>query len=298
LVNAKLCSIYYFNHVRSPENFLAYEGFDNTPNIAGRRKSWSPHKKHFIAGVDPSWRNGNGTGIIGAINYLSNQGMNAFSFLTMNIRGDDKNVYPYVSDTDLLRMDVSKLAQWEIVFEHADKMGMFLHFKTAETENCKLMDGGDLGNTRKLYYRELIARFGHHLALNWNLAEEIVNTIPQIKQFSDYFKLIDPYKHIVVAHNVPGSTLYSPLLGHPTFDGASLQAKPSNVFADTLRWVNGSATSGRKWIVTNDEQNSAAAGVVPDVNDTEHEVIRRQVLWGNIMVRSNDYHFDIIDTFI
>ena len=51
--------------------------------------------------------------------------------------------------------------------------GLFLHFKTQETENQGLLDGGEVGPQRKLYYRELIARFGHHLALNWNMGEEI-----------------------------------------------------------------------------------------------------------------------------
>ena len=101
--------------------------------------------------------------------------MNAFSFLPMNIDGDDKNVFPYLDYDERYRMDVSRLDQWEIVFEHADRLGMFLHFKTQETENELLLDGGDLGTQRKLYYRELIARFGHHLALNWNLGEEINN---------------------------------------------------------------------------------------------------------------------------
>ena len=63
-------------------------------------------------------------------------------------------------------MDVSKLAQWEIVFEHADKKGLFLHFKMQERENSFLLDGGELGTERKLYYREPIARFGHHLSLD------------------------------------------------------------------------------------------------------------------------------------
>ena len=74
------------------------------------------------------------------------------------------------------RFDVSKMAQWERVFEYGDQMGMYLHFKTQETENDQRMDGGALGRERKLYYRELIARFGHHLALNWNLGEENTNT--------------------------------------------------------------------------------------------------------------------------
>jgi hypothetical protein len=121
----------------SPENFLAYEDFDGTPNIGGRRKSWSPHQKDYVPG-NPTWQSGKGSEIIGAINYLSNQGMKSFSFLTMNIIGDDQNVFPYISDlaSDRTRFDVSKLAQWEILFEHADSMGMYLHFKTQETTNC------------------------------------------------------------------------------------------------------------------------------------------------------------------
>jgi len=150
----------------------AYEDFDNTPRIGAPIKTWEPHAGDYVSG-DPTWQGSKGTEIIGAINYLSGVGMNAFSFLTMNIDGDDKNVYPYLSTdpSDHVRMDVSKLAQWEIVFEHADKMGMFLHFKTQEKENSFLLDGGEfgggavgIGTERKLYYRELVARFGHHVS--------------------------------------------------------------------------------------------------------------------------------------
>jgi hypothetical protein len=83
--------------------------------------------------------------------------MNAFSFLTFSLGGDDQNVYPHVSESELLRIDVSKTAQWEIVMEHGDRKGMFLHFKTQETENNDFMDGAELGPERRLYYRELIA---------------------------------------------------------------------------------------------------------------------------------------------
>lgn len=140
----------------SPENFFAYEEFDNTGVRSWSMKTWAPHVRDYRAG-DPSWRGGKGKGIIGAINYLADQGMNAFSFLTFSLDGDDKNVFPHISESDMLRIDVSKTAQWEIVLEHGDRMGMFLHFKTQETENDHLLDGGELGPERKLYYRELIA---------------------------------------------------------------------------------------------------------------------------------------------
>ena len=84
---------------------------------------------------------------------------------------------------------------------------MFLHFKTQETENELLLDGGDLGTQRKLYYRELIARFWHHLALNWNLGEEINNaTTTQKKAWANYFWKHDPYQHHIVIHNGANTT--------------------------------------------------------------------------------------------
>jgi Domain of unknown function (DUF5060) len=269
----------------SPENFLAYEDFDNTPDIGGRRKSWSPHVRDYVIG-EPTWSGGKGKGIIGAINYLSAQGMRAVSFLTMNIGGDDENVYPYIGSTWRLRFDVSKLAQWEIVFEHANTKGMFLHFKTQETENDQLLDFGALGNERKLYYRELIARFGHHLALNWNIGEESTNTVVQRKAFADWFKALDPYKHPVVIHTYPDeqSLVYGPLYGYPSYDGSSLQSDATDVFRDTLARVKESAASGRTWVVSNDEQGTAETGVVPDTVDPNHDNIRREVLWGNLMV--------------
>ena len=45
-------------------------------------------------------------------------------------------------------------------------------FNEAEAANKRELDDGELGTERKLYYREMIARFGHHLALEWNLCEE------------------------------------------------------------------------------------------------------------------------------
>ena len=212
--------------------------------------------------------------------------MNVFSFLPMNINGDDKNVFPYISDNaggDRQRIDISKTEQWEVVFQHADQIGLYLHFKTQETENDQLLDGGGLGVERKLYYRELISRFGHHLALNWNLGEENTNTNAQRKAFSDYFKQVDPYDHPVVIHTYPGqkNQVYGPLLGYPTFDGASLQG--SDVFSDTKYWIEQSALAGRKWIVASDETGPATQGVKPDQDNPTHDDDRKDILWANIM---------------
>ena len=63
-----------------------------------------------------------------------------------------------------------------------------MHVLTQETENDQGLDGGELGRHRKLYYRELIARFAHHRALVWNLGEENTDTPDQLKAFASYIK--------------------------------------------------------------------------------------------------------------
>lgn len=225
--------------------------------------------------------------------------MNVFSFLTMNIKGDDDNVFPYIADSlrrNRQKFDCSKLAQWDVVFEHADHLGMYLHFKTQETENGSWLDSGDLGLERKVYYRELIARFSYHLALNWNIGEESVNPTDKQIEFADFFRQVDPYTNHVVIHSYPDQIdqVFDPLIGHPSFTGMSIQTEPELVFNQTLFWRTRSAEVGlHKWVVTNDEQNPARVGVLPDLVDANHDEIRQDVLWGNLMAGGGgvEYYF-------
>ncbi|MFZ9038821.1 MAG: hypothetical protein ACO3DT_12255, partial [Gammaproteobacteria bacterium] len=73
---------------------------------------------------DPSWRDGRGRNLIGALNYLASKGMNAVYFLTMNVAGDGDDVWPWIDATTFDRFDCSKLDQWEIVFSHMDVLGI------------------------------------------------------------------------------------------------------------------------------------------------------------------------------
>lgn len=283
----------------SPENLLAYTDFDNTPNVQSRRKTYAPHIQDWNPG-DPVWQGTKGKGLIGALNYLAGKGLNVFSFLTMNVNGDDRNVFPYIINNgenapqvDRTQFDISKLAQWEILFSHADSLGLYLHFKMQETENDALLDGGQLGTERKIYYRELVARFGHHLALNWNLGEEtdlqeeVGDTEQQlIYDYSAYLKSIDPYGHPIVLHTYPQDrvTVYTKLLGKDSpIHGPSLQVNYVNVHKHTVEWVDKSTLSGYPWVVANDEQGRANTGVKPDGSDNNHDDIRASTLWGNLM---------------
>jgi hypothetical protein len=273
----------------APENFLAYRDFDGDFKNDGHKddliKDWGPHIRDWRPG-DPTWQDGEGKGIIGAINYLASEGMNVFSFLPMNIKGDDQNVFPYTSYDERLRLDVSRLDQWEIVFEHGDKLGMYLHFKTAETENELLLDNGDLGLERKLYYRELIARFAHHLALNWNLGEEINDaTHAQKVAWADYFWTTDPYQHHVVIHNM-GDPHYDLLGDASALTGFSLQtSRPdfSQVHRRTLDYINRSKAAGKPWVVACDEPGDASHGLITDAEDPTRDNARKNALWGVFM---------------
>ncbi len=291
----------------APETLLAFEDFDATYTLKVPLKKYQPHLNDYRSG-DPTWKNGKGKGLIGAINYLSAKGANACSFLTYNAGGDGDNVWPFVKRNEKLHYDCSKLDQWGIVFAHAQSKGLLLHFKTQENETddntrgnnkdtviVEALDGGDLGRERRLYYRELIARYGYLLALNWNLGEENTQSVQQRKDMAAYFRNNDPYRHTVVLHTFPGQheAVYRPLLGkNSALTGVSLQNNWNNTHKKTLDWVKASDSAGVKWVVANDEQGSASQGVPPDpgykgfdaqkIGYDLHD-IRKQTLWGNIM---------------
>ena len=289
----------------SPENLLAYNDFDNTfKNGSGNAvKSWEPHIGDWSSG-DPVWQSNKGKGLIGAVNYLAAKGMNVFSFLPMNVNGDGDDVWPWVDPDTRDRFDVSKLAQWEILFDHADKKGMFLHFKTQETENDQLLNNGNLGIERKLYYRELIARFGHHLALNWNLGEENTQSEQQRKDMAQYFYDTDPYQHLIVLHTgLNGQNqIYTPLLGEASqLTGVSLQTQIDDVHNKVKEWVINAEEIGKPWCVASDEIGNASKGVAADADyegdtgsqDDNRIAVRRRVLYGSLLAGGHgvEYYF-------
>ncbi|MBN1339476.1 MAG: DUF5060 domain-containing protein [Bacteroidales bacterium] len=292
----------------APETFLAFRDFDGTYTVRRELKIWGPHVKDWREG-DPVWQNGKGKGIIGAINYLAARGANVFSFLTYNAGGDGDNVWPFIERNAKLHYDCSKLDQWGIVFDHAQKLGHYLHFKMQEQENDDnrkkresetgeipvSLDNGDLGPERMLYCRELIARFGYLLALNWNLGEENTQSTEQQVAMINFIDSVDVFDHNIVVHTFPQwqDQVYTPLLGNKSkLTGVSLQNSWKDVHKRTLQWVAASAAAERPWIVANDEQNAAGLGVPPDPGyegfsgdslDYDLHDIRKQTLWGNFM---------------
>ena len=92
----------------SPENMLAYSGFDGTYNAGGTHfpalgenqlHEFEPHLRDALPG-DPTWQNGKGAAILGIAHYYDAVGVNAQYIVAMNIEGDGQDVFPYVSHTD------------------------------------------------------------------------------------------------------------------------------------------------------------------------------------------------------
>ena len=262
-----------------PENFLGYVGFDNTPN-AGH--TFAAHTVDWRVG-DPDWNSGAGRAIIGALNYIADRGANVFYFLPMNVSGDGNDTFPTLSESDKTRYDLSKLAQWQLVFSHAQSRGIFLHFVLAETEpgNENYHDDGELGPERKLFYRMLTALFGHHNGLEWNLGEENDYGTARREAFAAYLKAIDPYDHPVTTHTHSNQyeQFYAPLLGNGDFDITSFQGNDSRtaMFDLIVDWRERSAAAGQPWAISFDEPQRIENNPTDDVQGYPHG--RRDKMW-------------------
>ncbi|KLU06907.1 Choline-sulfatase [Rhodopirellula islandica] len=279
--------------VDSPENFLAYAGFDNTP--ASHR--YADHASDWQDG-DPDWNGGSGKPIIGAINSLADQQVNSLYFLTMNIGGDGDDVWPWSgkparkgSPTDDNRhFDLSKLRQWETVFAHAQRKGIHLHFvfNEAEEANKKELDDGELGIERKLYYREMVARFGHHNALSWNLCEEYnlgFDLGPErVRSFADYVGAVDAYDHPITVHSA-----HDPLkeleftFGDPRFSMTSIQLNQRRIDTLVEDFRTATAAAGRPLPISMDEFTLDVGQDASWRPFDRPELHRRQKLWPTLL---------------
>jgi len=275
---------FLINGVAGPENFLAYVDFNGSPIADQFLHHYLPHLQDWVD-EQPTWQGGRGKSIIGAVNYLASQGVNGMSFSTYNIDGGNHgDVWVWSTPADKLHFDVAKLAQWEILFTHMDRLGMAMQLVTQEDGNNNILGKGQLRDERKLYYRELIARFAHHPGLIWNLGQANSNTDPDRAEFAAYIRKLDPYKHPIVIHAADSDQLniFTPLLGFHALEGAALQAQPDQVHAETLAWVTRSTLEHRPWLATWNNLAEENPVVKDDATDPTHDDARAG-LWANLM---------------
>ena len=297
-------SIYIEGGMDSPENIFGYSEFDNTTKYSGGSckgilHSFDAHTSDWNTG-DPTWKDGKGKSLIGLVNYIASRDVNAMYIMMNTVTGDGCDAHPwltYNSNGTEKRFDVSKLDQWERVLAHMTANGIMIHAMTQETENDQLLNDGNLGLERKLYYRELISRFAHHPALQWNIGEENTNTSEQVKSFSDYIKQVDPYDHPIVMHTYPSQhDRYDDLFGHSTFDGATIQfsgitedASGSNgAYGTTVDILTKSINAGQPWVVTFTE---ASGNDAPTPNTEVTSLQRIYWMYAGIMAGGGGFEW-------
>jgi hypothetical protein len=279
----------------SPENLLGYAGFDGTVDQGGINANFlhdfAAHRNDFNA-ADPLFSNNetgaDSRGLIGALNYLGEQGVNSVYFLPMNLGGDGQETFPFVGAANnrynKTHYDISKLYQWNLVLNHAQEQGVALNVVLSETEpeNERWLDNGALGVERKLYFRELIARFGYLLAVKWNLGEENDFRLEQLQLHASYIQALDwTNKPIAVHTHINQFFRYGEIVGDPRFSASSIQYDPQFAGQFVETWRANSANAGHPWIIDMDENTN---GLGTDGIDVRRKQILYDVLFsgGNI----------------
>ncbi|NND91855.1 MAG: DUF5060 domain-containing protein, partial [Granulosicoccus sp.] len=279
----------------SPENLLGYAGIDGTYDHGGINGNFlhdfAAHREDFREG-DPifshSQTGADSRGLIGALNYLGEQGVNSIYFLPMNLGGDGQETYPFIgadnTHYDKTHYDISKLYQWNRVLAHAQRQNIALNVVLSETEqaNERWLDDGALGVERKLFFRELVARFGYLLAIKWNLGEENDFTRVELDKHADYLQAIDwSGKPIAVHTHINQFYRYGEIVGDKRYEATSIQYDAQYAGQFVEQWRGKSASTGHKWVVDMDENTN---GLGPSNTDERRKQILYDVLFsgGNI----------------
>ncbi len=259
----------------SPEVLLEYNDIDDYDGVNYPRE-YLNHVNDWNTG-DPTWQGDKGKGLIGVINYLSGKGINSQYFVLHRNRergspfSDPPNSY--------FSYDISRMDQWEVVFDHMVTKGLNVHLVFSESTNQSFFEtevpSGDsmFSDARKIYFREIVARFGYLNAVTWNIGEEngwdrqsLVwpgeaargLTTQQQLDFTAYLDGLAYYNDHITVHNGhandPG--IYDDLQGDNSMTGTSMQG----LLRDTERSKNStehlrekSEGSGKKWVIYYDE---------------------------------------------
>jgi len=226
--------------------------------------------KHYLKFADgPYWIKSGadepedflGPGVMGswsakrsAIDYLAQKGINSIYIMLHNLGGDGRNVSPWAvftgkgSGTDSDHFDLDKLDDWDALFDHIQKKGIVLHLVFED-------DSAWTGFNRQLYYREMIARFGHYNGLYWNISEEYNETYSasDIRSFAQRIRDLDPYDHPITVHHQGGQSNWQSFLGDNRFDLTSFQTGSSPQNSLIITWRQRSIDAGRPIPISLDE---------------------------------------------
>lgn len=271
-----------------------YGAFVVEPEVANAKffDKWGRLKyvgQHYLKYIDgPYWIKGGtdepedflGPGVMGdvagkksAVSYLAGKGVNSMYIMLQNVDGDGDNVWPWAEKKDSEYFDVSKLAEWEELFDYIQSKGIVLHLVFED-------DSGWTGFNRSMYYREMIARFGHHNGLIWNISEEYGENYSssEVQSFARQIRDLDAYDHPITVHNVGGVSAWEHFLGDHHFDITSFQTSKMPQNELTSIWRKKTVTAGRPLVISFDETG---------VFDRTERTMARHVVWSVYMGGGN-----------
>jgi hypothetical protein len=233
-----------------------------------------------------------------AIDYLTSQGVNSIYFVTNNIDGDGQDTWPWVGDTqqeakqNSNRFDVAKLQKWEDFFDYAQARGIVLHFVLMDDDSWRDFD-------HERYYREMVARFGHHPGLIWNIGEEANEIYTNQEQIAlaGQLQQLDPFNHPVTVHRLPTW----PFLGNPNFDAASMQVGngAGNIEGADLDGLNSVVSDHREMSVEEGRPIAIMIDEMPRVqrvNDAVQDKVRQEVIYP-IYLGGGNYEMHFADEY-
>jgi hypothetical protein len=216
-----------------------------------------------------------------AVDFLSSKGVNSIYVITNNIDGDNHDTWPWMGATpneakkNSKKFNVNKLQLWENFFTYAENKGLVLHIVLND-------DSAWNGYDHDLYFKEMVARFGHHPGLIWNIGEEANEIYSNEMQVDLGVKLraLDPYKHAITVHR----TDPWPFLGNSDFDLTSMQTISGalDFSSEEIRFQN-------DIVIAHREDSAGACWPIPVmidelpgvdvVNDSTRKKMRSDVLY-------------------
>ncbi len=276
----------------APRTCSAYADFDADRRQRPQRGVSGLHlraPRRRLAGRRSDWHGGPGQGPHRRPQLPLRPGMNSVYFLTMNVTGDGDDVWPWTGDASVFASTSASWTSGRSSSTTWTARASCCTWSPRRPRTTSCWTAARSAPTRKLYYRELVARFAHHPAVVWNLGEENTNTTRSARLMPGSCAEYDPYDHPVVMR----TTNSRPTPRRPTrrcLASNSLKA-PRCRFAMTS-WCTGSywigfgalaRPAGRGPSPLTSSVWAATASHPMQMNYPEHNEDRHVQLWATLM---------------
>ena len=205
-----------------------------------------------------------------AIDYLAGKKINSMFVTLLDYPGDSGLVYPWLTTSDQETYDLAKMARWTAFLEYIAAKNIVLHITLED-------DGAVFPVDRTFYYRQIVARFAHLAAVEWNIREEALEqySTSQIQSYAALFSSINPYKQPLTVHSInnPESWFINNALFTLTsiqWPKPSAEYPPSYYFSAVARWRD--ATASRPMCISIDETGRTTTS-------SEDRALARKMEW-------------------